>query len=40
MAGFLTTNTDHIIRSNLWSSNLKEVFEAETYATQWIDWIN
>ena len=39
MAGFMTTNTDHLIRSNLWSSNLKEIFEADLYATQWIDWI-
>ena len=39
MVGFMTTNTDHLIRSNLWSTNLKEIFEAETYATQWIDWI-
>lgn len=39
MAGFMTTNTDHLIRSNLWSSNLKEVFEAELFANQWMNWI-
>lgn len=39
MAGFMTTNTDHLIRSNLWSSNLKEVFEAGLYANMWMNWI-
>lgn len=39
MAGFMTTNTDHLIRSNLWSSNLKEIFEAPLYANQWMNWI-
>jgi hypothetical protein len=39
MAGFMTTNTDHLIRSNIWSPNLKEVFLAELYANQWMNWI-
>jgi hypothetical protein len=39
MAGFSTVTTDHLIRSNLWSSNLKEVFEAELFANQWMNWI-
>ena len=30
MAGFATNNTDHLIRSNLWSTDLKEVLLAET----------
>lgn len=29
MAGFSTTNTDHLIRSNLWSTDLKEVLLAD-----------
>lgn len=36
MAGFTTTNSDYLIRSNLWSSELKEVFLAELYATKYI----
>ena len=28
MAGFTTNNTDHLIRSNLWTSDLKEVLLA------------
>jgi len=39
MAGFSTVTTDHLIRSNLWSSNLKEVFEAELFSNQWMNWI-
>jgi HK97 family phage major capsid protein len=39
MAGFSTVGTDHLIRSNLWSSNLKEIFEAKLYANQWMNWI-
>lgn len=39
MAGFLTTNTDHLIRSNLWRNELKDIFEAELQATQYVDWI-
>lgn len=29
MAGFATNTTDHLIRSNLWSNDLKDVLEAE-----------
>lgn len=39
MAGFMTTNTDHLIRSNLWSTQLKENFLANMMGQQYIDWI-
>lgn len=39
MSGFMTTNTDHLIRSNLWTQRLKEKFEAELYAQRYIDWL-
>ena len=39
MAGFLSTNTDNLTRSNLWSTQLKEHFEAPTFAMQYINWI-
>lgn len=29
MAGFQTNNTDHVIRANLWSTDLKEILEGE-----------
>ena len=36
---FTTGNTDHLIRSKLWSSELKEVFEDEVFANKYVDWI-
>lgn len=39
MAGFSTTTVDHIIRSNLWSNQLKDVFEDELLGNKWVDWI-
>lgn len=39
MSGFMTTNTDHLIRANLWSARLKEKFESELYAQRYIDWL-
>lgn len=39
MAGFSVANNEHLIRSNLWSSDLKEVFEDELFATRYVDWI-
>lgn len=39
MSGFMTTNTDHLIRSNLWTTRLKEKFESELYAQRYIDWL-
>lgn len=39
MAGWLTTNDDHLIRSNLWSSQIKEVLEDELIGTRYVDMI-
>lgn len=36
---FSTNNTDHLIRSNLWSSQLKEVLEDELMGTRYVDMI-
>ena len=36
---FSTNHTDHLIRSNLWSSQLKELFEDDLIAMQWIDMV-
>lgn len=40
MAGFATNNTDHLIRSNLWSSQIKEVLEAELMGMKYVDMIS
>ncbi len=39
MAGFATTTNEHLIRSNLWSAQIKEVFEDELMGLQYVDWI-
>ena len=39
MAGFSVASNDHLIRSNLWTSQLKEVLEDELFATKYIDWL-
>lgn len=39
MAGFSTTQNEHLIRSNLWSNRLKEVFEDELFAMKYVDWV-
>lgn len=36
---FTTQNNQHLIRSNLWSNQLKEVLEDELFATRWVDYI-
>ena len=36
---FSTTNNEHLIRSELWSSQLKEVLEDELFATRYVDMI-
>lgn len=35
-----TTNTDHLIRSDLWSSQLKELFEDELFALKYINFLS
>jgi len=39
MSGFTTTNTDHVIRSNLWTTQMKQVLEDELMATKYVQWI-
>lgn len=35
-----TLNTDHLIRSDIWSGQLKELFEDELFATRYISWLD
>lgn len=39
MAGFSVAANDHLLRSNLWSSQLKEVLEDELFAQKYVDWV-
>lgn len=39
MAGFSTDNNEHLIRSNLWSTQIKDVLEEELFATRYVDMI-
>src|SRR5574343_592460 len=39
MSGFLTSSNDHLIRANLWSNQLKEVFDAELMGLRYVDMI-
>ena len=39
MAGFQTSGNDHLIRSNLWSNQIKEVLLDELFATKYVDMI-
>lgn len=35
MSGFSTNQNQHLIRSNLWSSQLKEIFQADLIGTKY-----
>lgn len=39
MSGFSVSSNEHLIRSNLWSSQIKEVLEDELFATKYVDYI-
>ena len=39
MSGFNTGTNEHLIRSNLWSSQIKEVLLDELFATKYVDLI-
>lgn len=39
MSGFTTQNTDHLIRSQIWSTQLKEVLEDELMGMKYVDMI-
>ena len=39
MAGHTTANIDALIRSELWSNQLKDVLEDELMATGYVRWL-
>lgn len=39
MSGHATYNTEHLIRAQIWSSQIKEMLEDELFATKYIDFI-
>lgn len=39
MSGFSTATNEHLIRSNLWSSQIKDVLEEELFAMKYVDMI-
>lgn len=39
MAGFQTNNTEHLIRSQIWSTQIKEKLEEELMGTRYVDMI-
>lgn len=39
MSGWATTNNEHLIRSNIWSSQLKEILEFELMGTKYVNMI-
>lgn len=39
MAGWNTANDEHLIRSELWSTQIKDVLEDELFAMKWVDMI-
>lgn len=40
MPGWTASNDDHLIRSNLWSSQIKEVLEDELIGTKYVDMLS
>jgi len=40
MAGWTTGNSGHLIRSQVWSNDLKEVLMDELQATKYVDWLS
>lgn len=39
MAGFTTTNNEHLIRSNVWTPQLKEVLQEDLFAMKYVEHI-
>jgi hypothetical protein len=35
-----TANVDHLTRSEIWSTQLKDVLEDDLFATQWVNWLS
>lgn len=40
MSGFTTSNSDHLIRSEIWSSQLKEILEDDLQAMGYVNWMS
>jgi hypothetical protein len=40
MSGVMTTTVDHLIRSEIWSTRLKEIFEADLFAMRYVEMLN
>lgn len=40
MSGVMTTTVDHLIRSEIWSTRLKEIFEADLFAMKYVDMLS
>lgn len=40
MAGFTAANNEHLIRSQIWSTQIKEILEDELFAMRYVDWIS
>lgn len=39
MSGVMTTTTDHLIRSDIWTQRLKEEFDADLFAMRYVDML-
>ncbi|MGW8181324.1 MAG: hypothetical protein ACWGQW_21545, partial [bacterium] len=39
MAGFTAATDEHLIRSAIWSTQIKEVLEDDIFATRYVDWL-
>lgn len=39
MSGFSTNHTEHLIRSQLWSGQIKEFLEDDLFAVKFVDWL-
>ncbi len=39
MSGIMTTTVDHLIRSQIWSTRLKEIFEEELFFMKYVDML-
>ena len=40
MAGFSYSNNEHLVRTNIWSSQIKEVFLEQLLGTNYVDWLS
>ena len=40
MSGVMTSTVDHLIRSEIWSTKLKEIFEADLFSMKYVDMLD